>query len=97
MKVGAIDVPVPDDDPAMLAALYSGFAMYEVWRKVVLAECRELCRSSAALEGKKVTEARLDDLAHTHRAYLEYLEKHLRGRVNWEREVQTVQRGGYGA
>lgn len=93
MKVGEIDVPEPDDDPAMLAALYSGFAMYEVWRKIVLATCRELIRASATLSSQKITEARLDDLSRMHPSYLLFLETHLRGRVAWEREVQ---KGGVG-
>ena len=94
MKVGEIDVPEPDDDPAVLAALYSGYAMYDVWRKIVLATCKELVRAAAAVDGRKITEARLDDLSHTHPSFLRFMEVHLRGRVAWERCVQES--GGYG-
>jgi len=90
MKIGEINVPEPDDDPAVLAALYSGYAMYEAWRKIVLAACKELIRGSSPT---KLTESRIEDLAHVHRSYLEFMEIHLRGRVKWEREVQ---KGGIG-
>lgn len=93
MKIGETHIPDPDDDPAVLAALYSGYAMYDVWRKVVLATCRELVRASAAMANQKLTEARLDDMAHTHPAFLRFMEVHLQGRIKWEREVQ---KGGIG-
>lgn len=76
------------DDPAVLAAFYSGFAYAEHYRKVVLSQCREIVRAKHELAGKRITEARLDDLARTHPIYLEYLEKHLRGRILWEEEVK---------
>jgi hypothetical protein len=88
VKVGAVDIPEPDDDPALLAALYSGFAYAEHYRKVVLATCKELIRAGASLGNQKITEARLEDLARTHPSYLEFLTTHLHGRVRWEREVQ---------
>lgn len=93
MKVGEINYPEPDDDPAMLAALYSGFAVAENWRKCVLAQCKELIRAGASLQNQKLTEARLDDLARVHPSYLQFLEIHLRGRVMWERNVQES--GGF--
>jgi hypothetical protein len=93
MKVGEIDVPEPDDDPAVLAAMFEGYAANEQWRKVVLATCRELVRSSAALSGRRISEARTDDMARQHPSYLQFLEMSLVGRVKWEREVQ---KGGIG-
>lgn len=93
MKVGEVDVPEPDDDPAVLAAMFEGYAQNEQWRKVVLATCRELVRASASLQKQRITEARIDDLARTHGSYLQFLEMSLRGRVKWEREVQ---KGGIG-
>ena len=84
-------ISIPDresDDHAVLAAWYSGWAFAEVYRKVVLAQCREIVRAKADAAGKKVTEARLDDLARTHPAYLDYLARHLRGRILWEEEVK---------
>lgn len=88
------EYPVPDGSHESLAALYSGFAFWETWRKVVLAGCRELIRASAAIAGTKLSEARIDDLARTHSVYLEFLRVHLEGRMAWEREVQ---KNGFGA
>ena len=88
MRIGDITVPEPDDDPALLSALYAGFSVMEDWRKVVLATCRELVRASAAAGRQKLSETRINDLAHTHRAYLEFLEMSLRGKVKWERNVK---------
>lgn len=94
MKVGDIDIPEPDDDPAVLAALYSGYAYAEHWRKVVLSSCREIIRAGASLQNHKVTEARLEDLSRVHPKYLEFLTIHLRGRIAWERESQKMGVGG---
>ena len=86
--VAALAPDRESDDHAVLAAWYSGWAYAETYRKTVLAQCRELVRAKAAAAGKKMTEARVDDLARTHPVYLSYLEKHLRGRVLWEEEVK---------
>lgn len=88
MKVGDVEVPEPDDDPAVLSAMYSGYAMYDVWRRIVLATCKELIRASASIAGQRITEARIDDLAHKHESYLQFMEMHLRGRVQYERNVK---------
>lgn len=93
MRVGEIDVPEPDDDPAVLAALYSGFALYEAWRKVVLSACKELIRAGASVNNRRLSEARIEDLARVHPSYLRFLEIHLHGRVKYEREVE---KGGFG-
>lgn len=95
MKVGDVVVPEPDDDPALLSALYAGFSAMEDWRKVVLATCRELIRAGASLDNQKLSEARIDDLARTHPSYLAFLEMSLRGKVLWERNVKDSSVGGY--
>lgn len=97
MKVGAITIPLPNmEDPAELASFFSGFSYEERWRKVVLATCRELIRAEYAAKGIKISEARIDDLARMHHCYLEFLERMLRGRTAWEREVQQERAGGFG-
>lgn len=81
---------IPDlesDDPAILAALYSGFSVAEHWRKVVLANCREMIRASMVAAGEKVTETRLEDLSRVHPAHLDFMARLLKGRIAWEREV----------
>jgi hypothetical protein len=72
------------DDYPTLAAWYSGFAYAEHYRKVVLAQCREIERAKAASSGTKTSEARLDDLARLHPIYLDFLATHLKGRAEWE-------------
>jgi hypothetical protein len=84
------DILIPERssvDPAELAAWYSGFAFVEHFRKVVLAQCRELVRAQAAVDGVKYSEAKIDDLARLHPTYLRFLENHLTGRQSWETEV----------
>lgn len=66
-------------DPADLEAWYGGFGFADHWRKVVLANCREIERARAATKDWKLSEARLDDLARTSDAYIDFLITHLRG------------------
>lgn len=80
-------IPTREPTPEALAAWYSGFSFAEHYRKVVLAGCKEALRAQAALDGEKLTEARLDDLARIHPSYLGYLAFHLDGRTQWEAEV----------
>lgn len=84
-------IPVPESEAyEVLAAWYSGFAFAEHYRKVTLAQCREAVRAGMNVQGKRLSEARLDDLAHTHPAYLDYLARHLRGRIAWERTYRAA-------
>ena len=71
------------DDYPRLAAWFAGFSLFENYRKVILSQCRELERAKRALTGEKTTEARLDDLAHIHPAYLGYLAEGLRGKEKY--------------
>lgn len=74
-------------DPAALEAWYGPFGFCEYYRKCVLANCREIIRATIGIE-TKLTEARLDDLARNHDAYLDFLATHLQGRHLREREVR---------
>lgn len=76
-------------NPASLASFYYGAdTLFGHYRKVVLAACRESIRASATLAGGKLTESRLDDLAHLHPAYLAFLADHLAGRTTWMAHFQ---------
>ena len=89
------DVLVPDrtdDDYPTLAAWYSGYSYAEHYRKVVLAQVRELVRADFALRGEKCTESRLDDLARIHPTYLSFLHDHLLGRTKYEKAF--LEQGG---
>lgn len=85
MRIGSVVIPEPaGDEYHELAAWYSGFAYAEHYRKVTLSAIKEMLRAGAALSKERFTEARLDDMARSHPLYLEFLEKHLRGRIRWE-------------
>ena len=95
--IGVVDasrvVPSRESDAyEVLCAWYSGFAYAEHYRKVVLAHCTEILRAGASLQDQRVTEPRLDDLARVHPLYLEYLARHLQGRILYERGF--LDRGG---
>ncbi len=76
LRVPGIDTT----DPASLEAFFGGFGFFDYWRKVVLSNCREIERAEAASSSTKVSESRLDDLAHTHPNYLSFLTEGLEGR-----------------
>jgi hypothetical protein len=85
VKIGTVTIPEPDgEEYHELAAWYSGFAYAEHYRKVVLSALREMLRAEQVLMNVKPTEARLEDMSRAHPLYLEFLEKHLRGRIRWE-------------
>lgn len=95
MKYGSVDAPDFDDDPAVLSAMFGGYEpMAAVWRKVILASAREIVRSSAAISGTRLSEARIDDLARVSSEYLTWLERSLRARIAYERNVKDS--GGVG-
>lgn len=73
------------DDYHELAAFYSGYAFYEAYRKIVLASCKEAIRAKYLMNGQKITQDRLDDLAHLHDSYLDFMTRHLGGRKEYER------------
>lgn len=84
-----VKVPVCDvSDPGSLEAWYGNFGFFDHWRKVVLANCREIERAKAVTENTKVTEARLDDLARTSDTYVSFLTIHLGGREMRENMVR---------
>lgn len=83
---------IPDcdpSDPAQLEAWYGNFGWCEHYRKIVLANCREIVRATVGVE-TKLTVDRVDDLARTHPAYLTFLATHLDGRHLREVEVRKT-------
>ncbi len=76
------------NDPGSLEAWYAPYGFCESYRKVVLSNCREIVRASAALAGQKISEARIDDLARTHANYLDFLAVHLQGRRLREKMIR---------
>jgi hypothetical protein len=79
--LGDDDVPVCETtDPGQLEAWYGPYGFFEHYRKIVLANCREIVRATAALQGQKITVDRTDDLGRLHANYLSFLTEHLKGR-----------------
>jgi len=90
-----VQVPQCDTtDAGELYAWYGPFGFCDQFRKVVLSNCKEVIRAAMTVQDVKVTEARLDDLAHVHPAYLTFLTTHLVGRIAYEREALKQ---GFGA
>jgi hypothetical protein len=95
VRYGVEDIPAIDmDDPGMVEAWFApgSYSHYEHYRKVVLAQCKELIRAKASVAGEKLSETRIDDLSRLHDNYLSYLKDSLEGRSI--RETMVRQRMG---
>lgn len=92
-RVGDRMPEVDLSNPGDLEAFYGPFGYADHWRKVCLANCREIIRAGAALGNQRVSEARIDDLARTHSIYLQFLTDHLNGRRIREVAVREVMTG----
>ena len=82
--VAAEPLPCDQANPGHLAAWYGPYGFFEPYRRTTLAHCREACRGEYAAKGERITESRLDDLAHLHPGYLRFLAFHLTGRMAYE-------------
>lgn len=83
-------------NPADLEAWFGNFGHFDFYRKLVIANCREIVRATAAMGNQKLTEARIDDMAHVHPLYFDFLTKGLEGRRRREEMVREAIGGGYG-
>lgn len=85
-------MPLCDEsDPASLEAFYGNFGYAEAWRKCVIANCKEIVRARYTLANEKISESRIDDLAHVHDLYLDFLTTHLKGRrIREENVLQSM-------
>lgn len=77
-------------NPGDLSAWYGNFGYDEKFRKVRLANARELVRARAALLEATISEARIDDLARQEQIYLDYLAENLHGRRIYETELRAA-------
>ncbi len=80
-------------NPAELEAWFGNFGFFDHYRKVVLGNCEEIIRASVAVQGTKLTEKRIEAMAHTHGLYLDFLIDGLRGRRLREAEVRRAYTG----
>lgn len=77
------DREMPEVDyanPADLEAWFGNFGADERYRKVILCNCKEIVRARYEIAGEKCSESRIDDLAHLHDSYLDFLVNSLKGR-----------------
>lgn len=82
-------------DPADLEAWFGNFGYAGDFRKVVLSNCAELVRAGAAAGDAKISESRVNDLAHTHAIYVDFLIHCLNGRRLREQNVRdSIAQGG---
>jgi hypothetical protein len=81
-----VDFPIPDHtDPADLFAWYGERGVGENFRKITLSLCSESIRAQHA--GVKISEDRIDDLAHLHPAYLAFMVRTLDGKRAYQAEA----------
>ena len=80
-------------DPADLEAWFGNFGYDERLRKVVLSNCKEIVRARYELAKEKISESRIDDLAHVHDNYLDFLVASLNGRRLREQNVLASSMG----
>ena len=92
MTTTADRIPLCDtSNPADLEAWFGNFGYADHFRKVVLANCKEIIRAKAT---EKVTEARIDDLARISDFYVDFLIQCLDGRRLREQNVRdSIARG----
>lgn len=85
---------------ARLRAIFGPGGTFDPQRKIELSKAAAVVRAQATLEGKKVTEAYLDEMAHCSDGYVAYITDATSARADWilleERIVAidfTVNRG----
>lgn len=78
---------------AKLRALHGSFGLWEHQRKILLAKLRTAIRGGAVASGAKMTEAAIDDAAHAHPQYVEFITQGVIDKQEWigsEAEIQGI-------
>lgn len=78
---------------APLRALHGSFGKFDALRKQKLAAFAEIVRADYAEKGKKITEARIDQLAHAYPGYIQWLTDMLNEHaemINLENEIRDI-------
>lgn len=70
-------------ESARLTALYGPFGMWDAKRKQVLALCDLKVRDEALGREEKLTEAKVDTLAHAHPEYQAFLSRSVEEKAAW--------------
>jgi hypothetical protein len=81
-------------DVAPLRALYGSFGTFDDMRKVELSRIKGLIRAEATAEGRKVSNDIVNDEAHAHPDYVDYITKATNERAHWvnlEGKVEAIE------
>jgi chorismate mutase len=85
---------------ARLRARHGSFGTWDAERKLKLAQLSAVVRAQAALEGKKITEAGIEESAHAHPEYAGFIADAVSEKADWillENRIagiqDTIQRG----
>jgi len=79
---------------ADLRAMHGPFGKFDPMRKQKLAAFAEIVRADYAEKGKKITEARIDQLAHAHPQYVEWLTAMLKEHalmIDFDHELKNIE------
>lgn len=68
---------------ARLRAQFGAGGTYDAQRKIELSKAQAVVRAQAALEGKKVTEAYLEEAAHCADSYISFVTDATSARADW--------------
>src|SRR5881275_198209 len=68
---------------ARLRAVYGPGGTFDALRKIELSKAAAVVRAQATLEGKKVTEAYLDEMAHVSDSYVAFITGSTSERADW--------------
>jgi hypothetical protein len=68
---------------ARLRAIYGPGGTFDAQRKIELSKAAAVVRAQATLEGKKVTEAYLDEMAHVSEGYVQFIAAATSARADW--------------
>ena len=89
MPLNPSRIPTCDtSNPAALETWFGPFGYADHVRKIVLSNCAEIIRARAVEEESKLSEARVDHLAHIHDFYLDFIIQCLKGRQLREENVR---------
>lgn len=76
---------------AKLRALHGSFGMWDHQRKILLAKLRAAIRGGAVASGAKMTEAAIDDAAHSHPDYIEFITSGVIEKEQWIRAEADIE------
>ena len=79
---------------ARLRARHGSFGTWDAERKIALEQAAAVIRAQSALEQKKVTEAALDEAAHTTGNYVDFITASISEKADWiilENRIQGIE------